>query len=280
MMMVGSDALHQLREKGPVDMRWANGGVRIARETTESCNDNQRNVILGFALENVPHLRRRLGDGTVSSIDVRAGDGWILLPGKTVDCDWRGARNFVSLEIDASLLAVPANDAHDGLLPIAAGSDPLALQMLASIVETDGDAPSARSFRETMTAALAAHVSRNHLQANDSLASVVAATDQRIAKAVHMIEEDVAKPLPLPRLASAASLSQFAFVRLFKRIMGEPPHRFQTSLRIARAKELLRNTSHAIHEVGYRVGWENTSYFTQVFRRAVGMTPGQFRAMQ
>jgi AraC-like DNA-binding protein len=278
--MVGSDALHQLRGKGPVDMRWANGGVRIARETNERCNDNQQKVILGFALEDVPHLRRRLGDGTVSSVDVRAGDGWILLPGKHVDCEWRGARNFVSLEIDQSLITLPANDTHDGVLPIAAGTDPLALQMLASIVETEGNSAGASTFRETMTAALAAHVSRHHLQGSESLASSVAATDQRIAKAVHIIEEELSNPLPLPRLASAASLSQFAFVRLFKRIMGEPPHRFQTSLRISRAKELLRNTSHAVGEIGYRVGWENTSYFTQVFRRAVGMTPGQFRAMQ
>jgi AraC family transcriptional regulator len=81
----------------------------------------------------------------------------------------------------------------------------------------------------------------------------------------------------LERLADIAAMSPFHFARSFKKATGMPPHQFLASRRIERAKHLLKMTGLPIVEVAFRVGYENVSHFTQLFRRMTGGTPGQFR---
>ena len=51
-----------------------------------------------------------------------------------------------------------------------------------------------------------------------------------------------------------------------------------TELRIARAQELLTNTTLPIIDIAAEVGYERQSYFTKKFKELSGITPRQFRA--
>jgi len=55
------------------------------------------------------------------------------------------------------------------------------------------------------------------------------------------------------------------------------PLQFVTRQRIARAQQLIRETSRNLLEVGLEVGYTSPSHFAQVFRRVVGVTPTGFR---
>ena len=49
-------------------------------------------------------------------------------------------------------------------------------------------------------------------------------------------------------------------------------------LRIATARDLLRNSNLSISEIAWQVGLQDVSYFSQLFRRHKGMTPQSYRA--
>ncbi|MNV78720.1 HTH-type transcriptional activator Btr [compost metagenome] len=47
---------------------------------------------------------------------------------------------------------------------------------------------------------------------------------------------------------------------------------------IAEAKNLLTEGELNISEISYLLGFENTTYFSRLFKKEVGVTPNQFRA--
>jgi AraC-like DNA-binding protein len=86
-----------------------------------------------------------------------------------------------------------------------------------------------------------------------------------------------AEQVSLQELADAAGLSQFYLLRVFGRSLGVPPHQYQTHLRLARARALLRLGEPA-SQVATAVGFADQSHFVRAFRRLHGLTPGMFFA--
>jgi len=56
-----------------------------------------------------------------------------------------------------------------------------------------------------------------------------------------------------------------------------PPHRYLTSRRIERAKALLVKRKLSVTEIGFDVGFSETSSFTSAFRKVTGETPTEYR---
>lgn len=52
---------------------------------------------------------------------------------------------------------------------------------------------------------------------------------------------------------------------------------YQQKIRMHEAKYLLKNESLPIEEIAWMVGYEDSSYFTRVFKQAIGYSPSQFR---
>jgi methylphosphotriester-DNA--protein-cysteine methyltransferase len=73
-------------------------------------------------------------------------------------------------------------------------------------------------------------------------------------------------------------LSPFHFSRVFKQATGMSPLQFVTRERIARAQQLIRETSRSLIEIALEIGYTSPSHFAQVFRRVVGVTPTDFRS--
>jgi AraC family transcriptional regulator len=96
-------------------------------------------------------------------------------------------------------------------------------------------------------------------------------------KVAEFIEEHLHEEISLQHLAEIAQLSRYHFGRAFKRSFGEPPHRYHMSRRMERAKSLLEERGRSVTEVGLMLGFAETSSFTTSFRRAVGLTPSDYR---
>ncbi|HEY1090712.1 MAG TPA: AraC family transcriptional regulator [Burkholderiaceae bacterium] len=100
--------------------------------------------------------------------------------------------------------------------------------------------------------------------------------DERLARALHEIHADVARPWTIGQLASAAALSRSAFFERFTNTLGVAPMEYLLSWRMEIAKELLHQGNLAISEVAERVGYGSTSAFSVAFKRQVGQPPGQY----
>lgn len=80
----------------------------------------------------------------------------------------------------------------------------------------------------------------------------------------------------MAEIAAMCHLSETHFRRLFTRVVGMPPHTYLRERRMAQAKELLRAEEFSVAEVARAVGFEDSNYFSRVFRESVGMTPSEF----
>jgi AraC-like DNA-binding protein len=81
----------------------------------------------------------------------------------------------------------------------------------------------------------------------------------------------------LDDLASQAGLGSHYFCALFKRSMGVSPYQYVIERRVARATCLLEDRTLSLAEIAYATGFASQAHLTEVFRRRVGMTPGEYR---
>jgi AraC family transcriptional regulator len=77
---------------------------------------------------------------------------------------------------------------------------------------------------------------------------------------------------------SQCRLSPYYFARQFKQATGLPPHQYVVVRRVGRAKQLLQTRSDlSLSEVAAHAGFSDQSQLANLFKRLVGVTPGQFR---
>jgi len=102
---------------------------------------------------------------------------------------------------------------------------------------------------------------------------------KRIVQAKLFIDSNYADKIDLTNISDEAYFSKFHFIRLFKKIYGKTPHQYLTSVRIAKATELLR-ADRPVSEVCFAVGFESLSSFGSLFKRVVGVAPTAFLEAQ
>jgi AraC family transcriptional regulator, alkane utilization regulator len=106
---------------------------------------------------------------------------------------------------------------------------------------------------------------------------VGAMRDPRIAKAIRLVHADPARSWAVEELASEVAMSRSAFAERFRQLTGEPPMRYVTRCRLARAASFLAQDRSTLFEVARRTGFASEASFTRAFSRAFGMAPGAYR---
>ena len=105
------------------------------------------------------------------------------------------------------------------------------------------------------------------------------AVTPRVARAVEVAKTHLAEnahaPVSLDALSELAGMSKFHLNRKFKASVGITPSVFLMSLRVDRAKALLRQGEPIAH-VAVDLGFADQAHFTRTFRRYVGVTPGRY----
>lgn len=97
---------------------------------------------------------------------------------------------------------------------------------------------------------------------------------------VRYFNEAFSQNIRIEEYAKNQHMSVCWFIRSFKRYMGITPMQYITSIRLNKAKELLKNTNYSIQEISELVGYENPLYFSRIFRKQIGCTPSAYRKEQ
>jgi len=100
----------------------------------------------------------------------------------------------------------------------------------------------------------------------------------QLARAIEFMEEDLAGDLSREAVARAAGLSPSHFSHLMRAKTGWSFTELLTRLRIDHAGHLLAHTDRPLAQIALDCGFGDQSYFTRVFRRRTGRTPGEHRA--
>jgi two-component system response regulator YesN len=93
------------------------------------------------------------------------------------------------------------------------------------------------------------------------------------------IDYNLDKELTREALAERVYLNQDYLARIFKKETGESVVNYITGKRITIAKEYLEKTNESVNSVAIKVGYDNFSYFTKIFKERVGMTPKDYRSI-
>ena len=89
----------------------------------------------------------------------------------------------------------------------------------------------------------------------------------------HYMEEDIS----LNTVANVANVSANHFSALFSQNMGQTFIEYLTTLRMNKAKELLRCTGMRSSEIAGEIGYKDAHYFSYLFKKTQGMTPSDYR---
>ncbi|MEK6793550.1 MAG: AraC family transcriptional regulator [Spirochaetota bacterium] len=91
------------------------------------------------------------------------------------------------------------------------------------------------------------------------------------------IETSHERILPITDLAGRAGLSISRFREVFRTVVGMPVHDYIMRRRVERSKRLLAEKGRSITDISYQLGFSSSQYFSTVFKRYTGRSPGDYR---
>jgi len=156
--------------------------------------------------------------------------------------------------------------------------DSIVWETAAKLKRVIEDAQAERApYLEALTNVLAFELSRIDNGAREPSVSRGGLASWQKRVVASYIEEHLSEQIVLVTLAGLARLSQHHFCRAFRRSFGIAPHQYHVHRRIERAKVLLAEGAASVTDVGFTLGYAQTSSFTVAFRKVTGWTPSEYR---
>lgn len=99
----------------------------------------------------------------------------------------------------------------------------------------------------------------------------------RLGRVLGYIEQYYGEQLTLDQLAGIGDMSRRTLTREFSRAMGYSPVEYLIRLRINHAANLIQDGDASITDIAFRVGFQDSNYFTRQFRTVMGCSPREYR---
>jgi len=97
--------------------------------------------------------------------------------------------------------------------------------------------------------------------------------------ALDYIKENYEEKIRLDAMSDLCNISSSYFSKLFNKCLGDNFNNYINIVRMHKACNLLTNTSLPVTIIAFDIGFEDSSYFNQVFKHILGMTPTYYRAI-
>lgn len=194
-----------------------------------------------------------------------------LLDGRRATTHWRYARDLQQLRpavrVEPDMIYVA-----DGPIWTSAGVT-AGIDLALALIEADHGIEKSRMVARD----LVVHHRRPGGQSQFSEMSQLEPESDRIRRALSYARSNLAKPLPLERLADAASLSPRQFGRAFRKETGETPAKAVERLRVEAAQIRLRDGSEPVEQIAISVGFNDPERMRRAFVKIHGMSPQSIR---
>lgn len=100
-----------------------------------------------------------------------------------------------------------------------------------------------------------------------------------VRQVIEYLQEHYNQDLTLDDVARKVHISPSHLSRLFKDELGMTIIDYLTDIRIAAAKQMLENSDLMVKEIAEKVGYQEASYFTRVFKKNTGVSPAEYRRL-
>ena len=100
--------------------------------------------------------------------------------------------------------------------------------------------------------------------------------DSPIHKVIEKMHTDFSDRLSNEEYAKICGMSEYHFIRQFKRETGHTPLQYKTNMIINKATELLETTNLNVCEIASLLGFEDSLYFSRLFKKHTGVSPKKY----
>ncbi|MND53514.1 HTH-type transcriptional activator Btr [compost metagenome] len=236
-------------------------------------------------LDAEPQWGRALNSDRVQRGIVPVGAIEIVGAGNEAFASWAGKKRSVRVDVDPARMARLAEGEFEradfeiqapklGLIDKKA-------YMFASLLQQElglGDAASTEML-DALVTAFSIHTLRNYSSFSETLVNQPKGglTPTIWRKIREFIHENLAQQLSMEHLAAIAGLSVSHFIRSFQKTIGQSPHQYVISARLAEARRLILNSELGFSEIAMLTGFSGHSHMTAMMKRFWGVTPSEIR---
>ena len=100
-----------------------------------------------------------------------------------------------------------------------------------------------------------------------------------IDNAITYINEYYTNKLSNDELAKLCGLSKYYFIRRFTQKTGKTPQKYHTDLLLSKSTTMLTDTNLKIADIAESLGFEDSLYFSRIFKKLYGVSPMEYRKM-
>lgn len=101
-----------------------------------------------------------------------------------------------------------------------------------------------------------------------------------IQKSLQFIQDHLTTSVSIDEIAEECALSPSRFKAKFKEQMGVTPLYYMNSLKIDKAKEMLKNSDQSVIQIAFALDFASSNYFSAVFKKFTGYTPVEYRRLK
>ena len=210
----------------------------------------------------------------------------IIVPAKVEHWTaWKSTGKFILFSFSPEILSRIAPETIDAdkieLLPTFAKPEPdrVVMGIAMGIKQQLENNPHGGSFYvEHLQNALFAHLLKNYCTVKHSLKNIGdGLPPYKLKQAINYINDNLDRQIKLNDIAELVDISQYYFCRLFNESTGVSPYKYVIQQRVAKAKNLIKNSRLTLADISYECGFSSQSQMTQHFRKCVGVTPKVYR---
>lgn len=231
----------------------------------------------------IPHAKSSQGFGEDK---LKTGMASVISNAFTCQCAVRSPVRVTHIYLEPKKFKEVAIDVFDrhveeiNLRNILCAEDPYLANIASQLeLEAAGFGVGEKIFIDTLRIQASIHLLRSYakIDFHENLCSGLFNVAHRRRIEEYVLQE-LSRPILLEQLAGLLNLSVFQFCRRFRATFGMPPHAWLIKQRVAWAKERLRQGGTPLKEIAMDAGFSDQSHMTRMFRRLIGMTPGEYRS--
>ena len=118
------------------------------------------------------------------------------------------------------------------------------------------------------------------LSYDNTLSQTEKEVTETIHQAILFIHNNYQHDIQSEDIAKSINWGYSRFRKIFLQQTGKTPYQYIQEMRIEQSKFLLLNTTKALKEIAYEVGFSNPDYFSTAFRRITGVSPMAYKKRQ
>lgn len=275
-------ATDQRRAATPGELRFSQLGLRVL-----DCEDTRIDATWNTA--DVCSAYWRLYVNGADGASLRLKDGvYKLPPGRVhfippwVHFTCRNSSELSHFYVHFDLVALPGAVVRSTLdAPVSVPVGPLAAQLLGEVRLRVGQ--QRRKLADELAIKALVHYAVAQLldclpAADSARWQTLVYGDHTVQAALDHVETHLADKIRNEDLAAVCFLSRDHFARRFRQVVGQTPGSYIAERRVARSAQLLVHTACTIDEIAEVSGFPNRFYFSRVFKRHLGLSPGLYRS--